>query len=87
MRTIEQWADLVGGAVRLADPNDAWRIGAMCFDAERIEGANCSAWHNAALFYGVACYCASCNPAALWKRATVTRIYGVSGAVSDARRR
>jgi hypothetical protein len=63
MRTIEQWADLVGGAVRLSDPNDAWRIGAMCFDAERA-GAIVNVWHNSALFYGVTCHCASCNAAA-----------------------
>jgi hypothetical protein len=61
MRTIEQWADLVGGAVRLSDPNDAWRIGAMCFDAER-GAAIVNVWHNAATFYGVTCHCANCAP-------------------------
>jgi hypothetical protein len=49
-----------GGAVRLSDPNDAWRIGAMCFDAERA-GQLANVWHNSALFYGVTCHCAVCH--------------------------
>jgi hypothetical protein len=61
VHTIEQWADIVGGAVRLTDPDDAWQIAILCFDAERAN-LICNVWHNAAIFYNTPCHCAVCKP-------------------------
>ena len=61
MRDIMQWADLVGGSIRLADPDDAWPIAILCYDAER-NGGIVNTWHNSAVFYNCQCHCAICSP-------------------------